>query len=974
LSYDYYDDGLTIDIGNHVLLPNTPGQVIPIYASGGAEVQGLVLNVQIADGSPDVPGSGVDGPNIAGVDLTGADTVFGSVSNTGHNFIETRDQIWVVGIATSSGTVPADGLLGYLTIDTTGWFGGDGPWELKLADTFNGDTNFQSPNGQTVSTITNGSIRIDNLPTANLGGPYAVNEGASVRLDGSGSSDPDAGDAIVQYQWDLDGDGVYGETGDAAPQGDEIGVSPTFSAVGVDGPAAWEISLRVIDDHGGISDPQTVLITVNNVAPVLGPVEDVTIHRVHSLDLQNLPVTFSDTGMLDVHTATVDWGDGSAPDAGVVVEPCGTNAGEVLATHSYAVGGSYIVTVAVEDDDGGSDSVTFNMVVLDGQVLDRYVAYIHSAWDGNNPDANADDDSAIAPDKEALLPGQTATFANYTSYAKGLNCIMIDVANPAGTLTNADFVFLVGNSDDPTTWSAAPAPQSITTRSGAGVDGSDRVTIIWADDNSYTPDREPGAISKQWLQVTVLPTANTGLAEADVFYFGNAIGESGNSATETNVDTNDGIGARNHPHSLLDPAPIQDAYDYDRDQRVDTNDEILARNNSTSAFSRLGLIIVPPAADDATATGLDFQKPAMSALVTGDGSDDAEQHTVFADVITGLDHSAVHGGLPLSEGQEEAVGSHVFPSAELFDVVNDSAVVEVELAESEGQIASPAIDIGDHVLQPNMPDQVIPIYVSGGRRVQGIVFNAQLTDGYPNVPGSHVDGPNITGVDLVGPETVFGSVANTGHNLVETREQIWVVGTSTKNSRVTADGVLAYVAIDTTGWFDEDGPWELKLTGTFNGDTSFQSPSGRIVASVVNGSIEIKRWHNSEEPTDVNCDGVATPLDVLRVVNTLNVEGSVELSMIPAESLATLACIDTNNDGMLTPADALQVVNELNRSASSLSQSAGEGETRFPHNGSEPCDVNSDKAVLAWEGAFACDELETALCDIAEEVAVGWLE
>jgi len=41
------------------------------------------------------------------------------------------------------------------------------------------------------------------------------------------------------------------------------------------------------------------------------------------------------------------------------------------------------------------------------------------------------------------------------------------------------------------------------------------VTLIWADNT----------IQKQWLEVTVLATVNTGLAAPDVFYFGNAMGK-----------------------------------------------------------------------------------------------------------------------------------------------------------------------------------------------------------------------------------------------------------------------------------------------------------------------------------------------------------------------------------------------------------------------------------------------------------------
>ena len=61
------------------------------------------------------------------------------------------------------------------------------------------------------------------------------------------------------------------------------------------------------------------------------------------------------------------------------------------------------------------------------------------------------------------------------------------------------------------------APTRITVRPGAGQDGADRITLIWADN----------AIRNSWLQVTVLATDATGLAANDVFYFGNAVGESG---------------------------------------------------------------------------------------------------------------------------------------------------------------------------------------------------------------------------------------------------------------------------------------------------------------------------------------------------------------------------------------------------------------------------------------------------------------
>jgi len=161
---------------------------------------------------------------------------------------------------------------------------------------------------------------------------------------------------------------------------------------------------------------------------------------------------------------------------------------------------------------------------------------------------------------------------------------MVDIDSLGGTPTAADFEFAVGNDDDPSGWAAAAAPVSITVRSGAGVDSSDRVTIIWAD----------GAIEKQWLQVTVLATTNTDLIDDDVFYFGNAIGEIGNSPTDARVTPTDEIGVRNNPASIsVNPAEIDNPYDFNRDRKVSPTDMILCRNNGTSSATALQLIIPP---------------------------------------------------------------------------------------------------------------------------------------------------------------------------------------------------------------------------------------------------------------------------------------------------------------------------------------------------------------------------------------------
>jgi len=244
----------------------------------------------------------------------------------------------------------------------------------------------------------------------------------------------------------------------------------------------------------------------------------------------------------------------------------------------------------IDEDAWGHDGASWTAAVptpgrVDSgwsEVVGRYVFYNNSYFDGQSPDANTQDDAAIAPDKSALLPGNTAQFANYTSYDKGINGIIIDIAGlaDAAGLDAADFVFKVGNGNDVGSWTPAPAPLPVMVRAGEGVRGSDRVTIRFADH----------AIERQWLQVTVLVTAHTGLGSPDVFYFGNAVGEAGDHSINTIVNATDEIVARNFPHGALNRAEVADPYDYNRDGLVNGSDQVIARNNQTNPLSMLRLI------------------------------------------------------------------------------------------------------------------------------------------------------------------------------------------------------------------------------------------------------------------------------------------------------------------------------------------------------------------------------------------------
>ena len=153
---------------------------------------------------------------------------------------------------------------------------------------------------------------------------------------------------------------------------------------------------------------------------------------------------------------------------------------------------------------------------------------------------------------------------------------MARLADP-GAIDENDFTFKIGNDDTPSGWLDAPTPSIDVT---AGPSNTSRITLIWPD----------GAIRNTWLEVTVLGAGNTGLPTDDVFYFGNAIGETGNSAGDARVDAVDVLMTRQNPQPFFDPATIDNVYDFNRDRRVDAIDTLIARNNQTWSGTELELI------------------------------------------------------------------------------------------------------------------------------------------------------------------------------------------------------------------------------------------------------------------------------------------------------------------------------------------------------------------------------------------------
>ena len=92
---------------------------------------------------------------------------------------------------------------------------GNAPFDTTLAaPTAAGEWITATATDPTGNTSELSAARWANLPpAADAGGPYTVAEDGSIALDATGTTDPDQDPATLSYQWDLDGDGLFGETG-----------------------------------------------------------------------------------------------------------------------------------------------------------------------------------------------------------------------------------------------------------------------------------------------------------------------------------------------------------------------------------------------------------------------------------------------------------------------------------------------------------------------------------------------------------------------------------------------------------------------------------------------------------------------------------------------------------------------------------------------------------------------------------------
>jgi len=196
---------ITIDLGNPKLLPNTANQKIPITVTGGPDevVSGADLFFQLGDGGALVEGTDtsppyikfapfVDDPNPAN---DGVDPITGTIFATNHSepwTVGGTDLFYSASVTTSTGTIPANGLLTTVTLDTTGVT--NGTFQLRMdniapfvgaTSQFLTDINHGDPVNHTFTpVVVGGTITVGDLPPTTEGIAATVDPNTGLRTTG----------------------------------------------------------------------------------------------------------------------------------------------------------------------------------------------------------------------------------------------------------------------------------------------------------------------------------------------------------------------------------------------------------------------------------------------------------------------------------------------------------------------------------------------------------------------------------------------------------------------------------------------------------------------------------------------------------------------------------------------------------------------------------------------------------------------
>ena len=372
------------------------------------------------------------------------------------------------------------------------------------------------------------------------GGAYTVAEGDSVQLSGT----PAESSTSLVFAWDLDGDGLFGETGDEAGRGDETGVAPVFSALGLDGPGEITVRLRVTDAFGSAATG-TATIHVANVAPTLAVsgADRVSEGSSYALALGSV----ADPGQDTVSQYQIDWGDGQVDT--IAAENLSVDR---VVSHVYAdgeaAGTARTIQVHLVDDDGAYPGAASKTITVDNVAPTLTVVGDQTVVEGQTlslADLAVFTDPGF--DDPAGNPATVETFSYRIDWGDGstpsAGLATIDTAGQPGVFTEGSFdgshsyvqsgiytveVTLTDDDDASDTWSfqvfygvpAIAAEVSATTVSNT------EVSLSWSDSSQseigFVIEQSTDGITFDFAGWASADTASylvSGLAPATAYWF-----------------------------------------------------------------------------------------------------------------------------------------------------------------------------------------------------------------------------------------------------------------------------------------------------------------------------------------------------------------------------------------------------------------------------------------------------------------------
>ncbi len=330
---------------------------------------------------------------------------------------------------------------------------------------------------------------VNNAPMADAGSDKSVNEGTTVQLDGSGSTDSD--DGIAAYAW-VQTAGIPVELSDPSS------ATPTFVAPDVISEDAVLTFELTVTDRAGNQGADDVAVTVVwvPVRPAADAGPDQTVGE----------------GV----TVTLDASGSSDEDDGIMAFSWLQTSGMTVALSDPAAAQPTFVTPEVGPD---GESLTFQLTVTDaGGLTDTDACIVNISWQNSAPVANAGEDQAVSEGVIVTLDGSGSSDPDDgIAYYR-----WVQTSGPAATLSDAAAVsptFIAPNvaaegaaltfqltvtdsgglaSADGVTVTVAWLNQPPVTSAGPDQTAAEGETVMLDGSNSY--DSDNGIAAYQWIQ------------------------------------------------------------------------------------------------------------------------------------------------------------------------------------------------------------------------------------------------------------------------------------------------------------------------------------------------------------------------------------------------------------------------------------------------------------------------------------------